>query len=175
MKKNHSSKPILHESGLMQQRCPTSIEEIKVHPKYLLQKIITSVLLLFMLFGCFTVYSQGFPRYPIPSYNIPVTGFADFANQVSTNQQSFSLEKKQQCVPAGPRHIIIRISAVTDPGQSCQATVWVYSLDLTTVLGPYYLSCGDEISVPIDDRQWGVMVDSEDKVVVDVWYDDGSK
>lgn len=63
---------------------------------------------------------------------------------------------------------------VTSVGtKSCTATVWVYSLDQTTVLGPYTVTCGQTLSVPIDERQWGVLVESEEEVIVDVWIETG--
>ena len=147
-----------------------------INKKYLGWKLPHIIFLILISFGCsFQAYSQNCPRYPIPSYNVPVDGVADFSNQSSVSQKSSSLEKRSLSSPENKRDIIIRISSATTPGQSCQARVWVYSLDLTTVLGPYYLSCRDEISVEIDDRQWGVMVDSQDTVVMDVWMDDEGK
>lgn len=63
---------------------------------------------------------------------------------------------------------------VTSVGtKNCTATVWVYSLDQTTVLGPYTVTCGQTLSVPIDERQWGVLVESEEEVIVDVWIEAG--
>jgi hypothetical protein len=147
-----------------------------INKKYLGWKLPHVIFLILISLGCsFHGHSQSFPRYPIPSYNVPVDGFANFSNQSSVSQKSSLNEKRSITSPENKRDIIIRISSATTPGQSCKATVWVYSLDLTTVLGPYYLSCGNEISVEIDDRQWGVMVDSQDKVVMDVWMDDGGE
>ena len=36
------------------------------------------------------------------------------------------------------------------------------------------MMCEDLLSVEIDDRAWGVMVQSDDHVYVDVWIEDGS-
>jgi hypothetical protein len=113
-------------------------------------------------FGCSNIYSQTFPVYPIPSYNVTVDGYADFMNQISTPQQNYD---------KGIRRVIIHLKSAVEPSIPCQATVWVYSLDLTTVLGPYSLECGDELSVQIDERDWGVFVETEDKVIVDVWIE----
>jgi hypothetical protein len=40
------------------------------------------------------------------------------------------------------------------------------------VLGPYTLTCDETLSVPIDDREWEVLVYSEDDVIVDIWIDE---
>jgi hypothetical protein len=56
---------------------------------------------------------------------------------------------------------------------TCQATVCVYSLDGQTILGPYTVYGGEILSVPIDDREWGVYVESDDEITVDVWISTG--
>jgi hypothetical protein len=56
---------------------------------------------------------------------------------------------------------------------NCEATVWVYNLDQNTVLGPYTVNCGETLTVEIDEREWGVLVESEEGVIVDVWYSTG--
>jgi hypothetical protein len=55
----------------------------------------------------------------------------------------------------------------------CGITVWVYTLDRQTILGPYSLSCDDVLSVEIDDRSWGALVEADTEVFIDVWIDDG--
>ena len=60
-------------------------------------------------------------------------------------------------------------SQKTPDTTTCQATVWVYSLDHTTVLGPYTVLCGETLTVDIDDRDWGTLVESDVPVVVSVW------
>jgi hypothetical protein len=56
---------------------------------------------------------------------------------------------------------------------SSVATVWVYSLDLQDIIGPYTVYGGETIYVDIDEREWGVIVQSEDHVEVDVWIEEG--
>jgi len=79
--------------------------------------------------------------------------------------------------PMAKREMDVRVncSGVSSNGK-CQATVWVYSLDGETILGPYTVNGGDVLSVPIDDRDWGVLVSTDDDITVDVWIEsDGSK
>ena len=133
-----------------------------VKKNYLRMTMIAIILLMLLSFGFSNIYSQDFPVYPIPSYNITVDGYADFMNQISTPQQNND---------KGIRRVIIHLKSAFEPSLPCQATVWVYSLDLTTVLGPYSLVCGDELPVQIDERDWGVFVETEDKVIVDVWIE----
>jgi len=59
-----------------------------------------------------------------------------------------------------------------DSQDSCQATVWIYSLDEQDILGPYNVSCEELLSVEIDERDWGVVVQSEYHVYVDVWIEE---
>lgn len=133
---------------------------VKKH--YLRMTMIAIVLLMLLSFGSSNIYSQNFPVYPIPSYNIQVDGYADFMNQFSTAQKNNNKAK---------RDVIVHLKSAAEPSQPCQATVWVYSLDLTTILGPYSLSCGNELRVEIDEREWGVFVESDDEVIVDVWIE----
>jgi hypothetical protein len=120
------------------------------------------LVLCLLIFGFTSVFGQhgSFPVYPIPSTNVVVDGYADFANPTSP-APLIILEKRQV-------HIHVLTVSLNQP--DCQATVWVYSLDGTTVLGPFTVLCGQTIDVDIDNRDWGVLVDSEAKIEVDVWF-----
>jgi hypothetical protein len=73
-------------------------------------------------------------------------------------------EKKRE-----KREVNVHIrSAISDP--NCQAMVWVYSLDQTTVLGPFTVNCGETLTIAIDDGEWGVLVESDEEIIVDVWF-----
>jgi hypothetical protein len=133
-----------------------------IKKNYLRMTMIAIVLLMLFSFGCSNIYSQNIPVYPIPSYNVVVDGYADFMNQFSNSQNNQNKAK---------RDVIVHLKSAVEPSLPCQATVWVYSLDLTTVLGPFSLVCGNELSVQIDERDWGVFVETEDKVIVDVWIE----
>lgn len=110
---------------------------------------------------CQSSFGQVIPTYPIPSYGVQVSGYANFREGYHNPAKS-TREKMTANV------------VVTSVGtKSCTATVWVYSLDQTTVLGPYTVTCGQTLSVPIDERQWGVLVESEEEVIVDVWIETG--
>jgi hypothetical protein len=51
------------------------------------------------------------------------------------------------------------------------ATVWIYSLDLQTVYGPYTVYGGETLSVGVDWGEWGAYVTTDDQIVVDVWIE----
>ncbi len=116
-----------------------------------------AVLMVFVLIR-FDSYSQTIPTYPIPSYNVHVNGYANFRDNyvIKSNPSKAKQELDVQ-------------ARTTSGSQNCQATVWVYSLDQTTVLGPYTITCGQTLTIPIDEREWGVLVESDEDVIIDVW------
>ena len=128
-------------------------------------KTINVLVILLILFGTGSTYGQHqtIPVYPIPSTNVGVDGLADFENLMSSVQNNSKELRK----------VHIHFIAGSPEPQGCEATVVVYSLDGTTFLGPFTVSCGQTLDVNIDDRNWGVMVDSDVKVIVDVWISAG--
>jgi hypothetical protein len=122
-----------------------------------MKKVLFTVLFIMMVLVVQVVNAQIIPTYPIPSYNVKVMGYANFRQDYRANSKS-TREK---------RTVQVNITSTNPHG--CTATVWVYSLDQTTVLGPFTVTCGQTLSVAIDDRQWGVLVESEEEVIVDVW------
>jgi len=133
------------------------------------------VVLLFLFCGS----KQAFSQYPIPSYNVNVICKATFQeSQGSTGVSLLNRNNNGQVgAPMAKREMDIRVNCSgVSPNGTCQATVWVYSLDGQTILGPYTVNGGDVLSVPIDDRDWGVLVITDDDITVDVWIEsDGSK
>ena len=117
---------------------------------------------LVFLLSVFNSYTQNIPVYPIPSYNVAVNGYANFKNNLQSIKNP--IKAKQEL------DVQVRSGSGT---HNCTAIVWVYSLDQTTVFGPYTVTCGQTLSVPIDERQWGVLVESEEEVIVDVWIETG--
>lgn len=117
--------------------------------------------LFLMLVGIVKGYAQNLPTYPIPSFNVIVDSLTNFRETNRTLSRDFTDGKKE---------INVQIQGRAGTG-SCEATVWVYSIDQSTILGPFALSCGDLLTVEIDDREWGVLVDSADEILVDVWIE----
>ena len=128
-----------------------------------MKKIFYVSVILITVFGFLQGLSQNIPTYPIPSYNIRVIGNANFQENYRDCNSDQILEKREV-------NVHIR-SAISDP--NCQATVWVYSLDQTTVLGPFTVNCGETLTVAIDDGEWGVLVESDEEIIVDVWFSAG--
>jgi hypothetical protein len=122
-----------------------------------MKKILLLGLLIFM--GSHELFAQ----YPIPSFGAVVDTAGWFA-------EGFSM--KRDPVTDARREVHVRLVCSTTTHSVCQASVWVFSLDGQDVLGPYRMEGGDEIKVGIDDREWGVAVESYEKVIVDVWIDE---
>ena len=117
-------------------------------------------LILFLFMAISGLNGQTVPTYPIPSYNITVNGYANFANIHSTTPDNTK----------GKRQVSIHLKSGPLADTNCVSTVWVYSLDQTSILGPYTVNCGETLTVDIDERDWGVLVESEEQVIVDVWF-----
>lgn len=113
--------------------------------------------LILFLFGLGITLVSG--QNPIPSYNVPVYHVANFQEQQKSSNTSFNSRCKSG--------IVIRANGVT----SSIATVYVYSLDLQDVLGPFTMHGGETLTVAIDSREWGVLVESDDHITVDVWIE----
>ena len=125
-----------------------------------MKKVILFTAILLMACVFMDGYPQGIPTYPIPSYNITVDGYANFRE----NYHSVNLKQTKE-----KREVNVHVKSVFG-SQGCQATVWVYSLDQTTILGPYTVNCDETLVVQIDERDWGVLVESEEEITVDVWF-----
>ena len=120
-------------------------------------------ILIILMAGCFMQgRSQSIPTWPIPSYGISVTGFGNFLPQ-QVKSPVDNLDKKREV------HIHLRSASAEQP--ECSATVWVYRVDYSIILGPYAMLCGETLDVEIDEEDWGVLVQTTYSVVVDVWYD----
>ncbi len=100
---------------------------------------------------------------PIPSYNVLVNGVEDFQEELQGTQEAGSSKGKR----------LLKTTVKRSSGKSsCEASALVYSLDKRDVLGPYTVNCEETLSVEIDERTWGVLVQSDDHVYVDVWIEE---
>ena len=123
-----------------------------------------STILLFMFIALFGIEAkpQNIPLYPIPSYNVDVNGFANFQE----NTQSQAIVQ-----PADKRVLDVQVKSVSG-SNDCQATIWVYTLDNSILLGPYTVYCNQPYQVAIDPSElWGVLVDMDEDLLVSVWID----
>ncbi|MDD4604546.1 MAG: hypothetical protein PHF97_12185 [Bacteroidales bacterium] len=123
-------------------------------------KKILVVIFISILFSLQGILAQTFRPFPIPSFNIPVFGRALFQENVHPSDDNTE----------GRRRIHIQVSSQKASDTiSSSASIWVYSLDHTTIHGPYTVNLGATLIVDIDEREWGVMVESRETVVVSVW------
>jgi hypothetical protein len=131
-----------------------------------MKKIFFISIILVIGIGCIRAYSQIIPTYPIPSFDIKVNGYANF------REEDHSLGSDQT---EARREVDVQVKSGSG-SYGGQVTVWVYTLDRTTVLGPFTVYCDDLFTTAIDYREWGVLVESEEDIIVDVWIiDDGVK
>lgn len=103
----------------------------------------------------FSEFQNVFAQYPIPSNNVSVRERANF-------QESQPARGKRKM------NVWVQCSGSSFAG-TCQATVWIYSLDGQTILGPFTVNGGETLSVQIDDRAWGVYMQTDNNIIVDVW------
>ena len=113
--------------------------------------------LILFLFGLGITLVSG--QNPIPSYNVPVYHYANFQEQLKGSSTCYNNR--------GKSGIVIRANGA----MSSIAIVYVYSLDMQDVLGPFTIYGGETLTVPIDSREWGVLVESDDHISVDVWIE----
>jgi len=119
--------------------------------------VATFICVLFCLQG---TVAQTIRPWPIPSFNIPVFGRALFQENLHPSNDNTE----------GRRRVHIEVSSMKTPDTLTNSvTVWIYSIDHTTVLGPYSVNYGVTLTVDIDDREWGVMVEASVTVIVSVW------
>jgi hypothetical protein len=116
---------------------------------------------LFFIAGLQFAYAQ----YPIPSYNAIVNEKAAFRESGSSGIQPYcriNIDKKR----------IINVELHGAKGQLSDVIVYAYSLDHQSILGPYPLYPNQVLQIEIDEREWGILVESGTEVVVDVWIDE---
>ena len=121
---------------------------------------------IFLLFSLMSIYVQGqFTKpFPIPSFHVPVdSGTVARFRETTANGDTKSILEK--------RDVHVKITDQSSGGGNCGATVWIYSLDGLDVLGPFSVLCGETLVTAIDKRAWGVLVQSNDDIVVDVWIE----
>jgi hypothetical protein len=120
-----------------------------------------SLLIFYFLPG--QTFSQATNYYPIPSFNIQISGNAYFEeNNLSQNLQNES--RGRRVIKAGAQNTLMNFGTE-------QAIVWFYSLDKQDILGPFDLLEGEVVSQEIDDRLWGARVTTDSEMVVSVWID----
>ena len=100
---------------------------------------------------------------PIPSWNVPVFFRANFLQTGNGIPYPAKVSRSKQTL-----HVAVHRTAAPLP--NC-GTVWFYCLETLDVLGPFPLCEGESLSVEIDEYQWGVHVESESHLVVDVWIE----
>lgn len=102
-----------------------------------------------------TTFGQSVPVYPIPSRNVALSGAARFEPSLNSIQDPTRKRVFQNVTVRG--------------GPGTHATVYIYSLDGLNILGPYTVYAGETLTVEIDERDWGVFIQTDDEITVDVW------
>jgi len=123
-------------------------------------------LLLITLALLFTGTMQLFSANPIPSYDVKVTNKANF--QEKNNNLFGSQPGKER------RQMNIETSTASSTGNEAGkgTTVYVYQLDGGKVLGPFFVAYGDQLTVEINDFEWGAVIELDKtgtKAIASVW------
>ncbi len=102
--------------------------------------------------------AQSSMSYPIPSYDVMVNGLANFQESNETGSGNTD----------GKKTVKVVTPCYNTPAP-CEISISVYSLDGLYCLGPYLITSGQSFSIEVDDRAWGVNVQTECAVEVDVF------
>ena len=98
---------------------------------------------------------------PIPSYNVPIYGPTLFEETGISPFSSFLTDKK--------RDMNIQNSGGSySPGGSF-VVAYLYRLDFNKTQGPFIIQSGQTLSVPIDKKPWGVLLNPSPSTTVSVW------
>jgi hypothetical protein len=123
----------------------------------------TFILFFFLALASNYLHAQN----PIPSLNIPVNVRANFQELKNGINYQMKNDRGRRILHVDAQH---GSSILANCGQ-----VWVYSLDGLDVIGPFPLCAGGSLSVEIDNRDWGALVESDAHLVVDVWIEEDAK
>jgi len=126
---------------------------------HIMKKVLLCLSAVFLVGIC-----QCHAQYPIPSYDVCINDYATFQEDESEQSPVEQVLAK--------RMLYIRASCGNKETGTCQATVWFYSLDRQTVYGPFTIYGDETIPREIDQRAWGVLVESEDGIYIDVWIEE---
>jgi len=97
--------------------------------------------------------------YPIPSFGVLISGNATF---LQLNSSGGAHKERRQ--------LNIKTTSTSHGMENGSiAKVWILNGSGEIVLGPFYLSDGETLSVSADNK-WGALVQSETEISVDVWY-----
>jgi hypothetical protein len=124
-----------------------------------LKKIILLAISILMVSAVFAT-----PGNPIPSFNFNLKNRANFQEN-NSSVINFGLNKERRDMNVSndtPGH---------GPGGygSGRIEVIIYRLDLTVVLGPFIVTAGETLTVPIDQHQWGVFTRTNHNTIISVW------
>jgi len=98
---------------------------------------------------------QLFPANPIPSYDLKMTFRANFQEN---NFGQTGKEKRQMNIETSTSSH----TPTNKPIHGDDAIVYLYKVHGNKVLGPYEVAYGEVLTVPIDNSEWGVVIELTD-------------
>lgn len=116
--------------------------------------------------GFISGFGQGIPVYPIPSYEVPVNGYANFQEKGA---------RMSTANPQGKRDINVMVTTSYPGHNKCEATVWFYSLASVELMGPFTATEDELLTEEIDFKAWGAFVESDEDILVSVWIGGSSQ
>lgn len=132
----------------------------------MLPKGFYSFFLTFSIFSLFlgTPFQTIRAQNPIPSFGLPVEGYALFREP-----------SREPQVGEGKRKICIKpVCTNSGDGSETETIVWISTTDLQTSFGPFSIGCGETLQVDIDDRQWQTLVSTHVQTLVSVWIEEST-
>jgi hypothetical protein len=102
---------------------------------------------------------------PIPSFNVPVSNKAYFQEDPTLPSNYVPTDEKRDMnvsndTPGGHGPVGNGLGAIQ---------VVIYRLDQSIVLGPFTISAGQTLTIPIDGERWGVAAQTSDPTYMSVW------
>lgn len=119
------------------------------------------IFFVFLVIMTGTSFSQTIKPYPIPSFGTAMDSMAVFIENGVNNSGPNKARKDGY----------VKVYTNKPENPNCGAVIYWYSLDGLDTLGPFTVTCGSTVVTAIDERDWGVLVITDDEVLVDVWIE----
>ncbi len=111
------------------------------------------------------VFAKAKAANPIPSYNVPVSG-SIFFQENNDHPGNYDPSKERRDIN------VSNDGSGTNRPESSVLTVYIYRLDQSIILGPFFVTAGETLTVPIDGYHWGVFTQTNSPTYVSVWTND---
>jgi hypothetical protein len=129
-----------------------------------LKKTMKKIILLTISILMISAVSFAKKSNPIPSYNVALKANAYFQEDFKPNVNTPLDEKRDMTIENGG-------GSVHGP-EGSYLMVYVYRLDGSITLGPFFIPAGSSKTVAIDGNRWGVYAQTNNPTYMSVWTND---